>query len=70
MLAINVSPQPVAHRYTVLACYVCHSVTPGCLVPLEGLEPSLTANLANREYKSRRASYYTTEALFGGPGGI
>lgn len=33
------------------------------MVPL-GLEPRLIANLANRVYKTRRASYYTIEPIF------
>lgn len=33
------------------------------LVPMKGIEPLLTANLADRGYKSRRASNYTTQAI-------
>ena len=30
-----------------------------------GFEPALTANLASREYKARRANHYTTLAKLG-----
>lgn len=41
-----------------------------CLVVPVGLEPTLTANLAYRAYKARRASYYTTGQNMEGYGRI